>query len=154
MGELVINYINLIWIIKLKYELYEGGNSVSFQKELTCQHTRAWCYYKRITLIHLLIVHLPINVNNDENTKAIWWILEGLISLRAFIDFIPSSNDDTVIAYKHILLHKGFEGSPDMRNCNSTTLHPYTCWDILIHLPVYDLFFLATLILVFIQQKP
>ena len=98
-------------------------------------------------------LYIFINVNNDENTKAIWWILEGLISLRAFIDFIPSSNDDTVIAYKHIL-HKGFEGNPYMRNCNSTTLHPYTCWDILIHLPVYDLFFLATLILVFIQQKP
>ena len=100
-----------------------------------------------VTLIILLIssicslyIYIFINVNNDENTKAIWWILEGLISLRAFIDCRPGNNGDTVIAYKHILLHKGVGGNPDMRNYNSTTLHPYTCWSILIHLPVYDLF--------------
>ena len=100
-----------------------------------------------VTLIILLIssictlyIYIFINVNNDENTKAIWWILEGLISLRAFIDCRPGNNGDTVIAYKQILLHKGVGGNPDMRKYNSTTLHPYTCWSILIHLPVYDLF--------------
>lgn len=45
-----------------------------------------------------MYIYIFINVNNDENTKAIWWILEGLISLRAFIDCIPGSNGDTVIS--------------------------------------------------------
>ena len=136
-------------------ELKQGGNLVGFPK-------KNWCWkmlfsilvlylsvskLNGIALTKLLIssicslyIYIFINVNNDENTKAIWWILEGLISLRAFIDCRPGNNGDTVIAYKHILLHKGVGGNPDMRNYNSTTLHPYTCWSILIHLPVYDLF--------------
>ena len=82
--------------------LKESGNLVDFSKGLDLSAN--WIELD-VILIRLLIssicslyIYIFINVNNDENTKAIWWILEGLISLRAFIDCIAGSNGDTVIS--------------------------------------------------------